>query len=375
MGKTKKCDSTVMSKIVVDGISSRRDLCKKLGLSKACITQVVNRLLNSGYIEEGSPFQESRPGRKAVSLRLKPGLVYFLGTDLEGMAIRACILDCEKKVVSSGKRAIGPQWSIRKIRTQWLGLIEETLKNSGILSEKIAAIGVGLPGKVSRKDLSCETYLPPGRWVKINAGTILNKFNIGVTAANNVFCVSEYERRLGSAQNTKSFISVLVRYGLGVAMLSDNSFLNGEEIFTGEFGHMRIDTKGPICICGQKGCLDIFVSGRTWLGEKIHTDAILKRELAKRAKYLAIGLGNLLKIFHPSLVISNGIYNDYQSDFYPVLHDALNNELKGMQISVPDVLFGEPVEFKTSIGAAMRAANKFLEPFLEAKIFKTKKVK
>lgn len=359
----------MITQMVVDGAKSRLELCGRLGLSKAAVTQVVSKLLKSGLIEEGLRFSNSGKGRKTTTLRVKPDLAYLLGTDLEGMAVRVCIIDCEKKVIAGGKRAIGPDWSIRKILNQWLSIIEEVIDRSGILPEKMAGIGVGLPGKVSRENFHCRAYLPPGRWVDLNIGSVLEKFNLAVTAANNVVCAAEYERRLGSARQVKNFISILARYGIGAAIFSNSSFLAGEEFFTGELGHMRVDCKGPVCVCGQRGCLDVFASGRTWRQEKIRTDAMLHRELSSRGRYLAIGVANLLKVFHPALLIINGIYNEYENEFRPILLSALDAELKGLQLSVPEVVFGEPVDFKASIGAAMRAADEFLEAYLEKNLF------
>lgn len=96
----------------------------------------------------------------------------------------------------------------------------------------------------------------------------------------------------------------------------------------------------------------------------MRSDGRRRRELAKRSRYLGVALANLLKVFHPPLVSLNGIYNEYRADVMPPLMAELRKELAPLGISAPRVAFGEPVEFKTSIGAALRAASEFLEPYL-----------
>src|SRR5690606_10460575 len=107
-------------------------------------------------------------------------------------------------------------------------------------------------------------YLPPGQWVDFDVSNFKQQLNFDLTVSNNVVCVSEYERKIGVAAGIHDFISVLVRYGIGASIYSNGSLAVGQELSTGELGHMRIDMRGPECTCGQKGCLDVFASGRTW---------------------------------------------------------------------------------------------------------------
>jgi predicted NBD/HSP70 family sugar kinase len=350
------------------GAESRKDLCKRMEMSKASITRAVDRLLAAGLVEEGTKFSKSGRGRRAASLRVRPDIGYLLGADLEGMAVRACILDCSRQIVAGAKLAVGPHWSVRKIVEQWAALIDQVIRSSGVPRDRIVALGVGLPGVVSRDRLLTHTYLPPGRWADLDIGAALERFHLPVTAVNNVICVSEYERRMGVARGAPAFMSVLVRYGIGAAFYADGSFLHGEALFTGELGHTRLDARGPVCVCGRRGCLDVFASGRTWPGETFRTDGERRRELARRARYLGVAVANVLKMFHPPLVVLNGLYNQYRANVAPALAEVLEQELASLGISVPDAVFGEPVEFKSSIGAAFRAADEFLEPHISRNV-------
>jgi len=360
----------VVVEMVRSGAGSRGDLVRRLRLSKASVSRHVDRLLRQGILEEGAKVNGAPGrGRPVTPLRVRSDLGYLLGADLEGMAVRACLLDFGNKVVASDERPVGGAWSIARIVEAWLALIESVIERSGVPAERIVGLGVGLPGLVSLDGFRIHAYLPPGRWVDYDIGSALSRFGLPLTAANNVVCVSEYERRLGLLRGRGSFISILARYGVGAAVCSKGSFLIGEEEFTGELSHMRIDGSGPECICGRRGCLDVFASGRTWPEEAARSGPGWRDELQERTRCLAVGVANLLKVFRPSAVILNGIYNAYETEIGPVLRDALADELTPLGITVPDVLFGAPAPMKANIGAAFRAADAFLEQYLCQKVF------
>jgi predicted NBD/HSP70 family sugar kinase len=361
--------SRILKTMIVDGALTRAALCKQLGLSKAAVTILVNKLLRRKLIFEGEVLNENRVGRKTTALSVQSDLVYFVGTDMESLAIRTCILDAAGNRVYSDKRAIESSASKSAIFRQWAKLIGDTIRHSGIRSEKIAGVGVGLPGVVDREKLSTRAYLPPGQWVDFDVSGLLSKLGLDMTVANNVVCVSEYERKKGKAAGLSYFISLLLRYGIGACIYSNGELTIGQELGTGELGHMRIDLRGPRCICGQRGCLDVYASGRT-LTEKVkRADRIDLREIKSRARYVGIGIANMLKLFHPPSILINGIYNDYQEAIKPVIEQTLSEELAGLKLPIPEVLFGEPVELKTSEGAAMKAADEFAEAFLERTYF------
>ena len=365
MARTGVSEARVIVEIVLSGADSRAALCQRLGLSKGAVTQLVNRLLKAGLLAQGDRLNTSPLGRKTTLLTVPSDLAYFIGTDLEGLALRACIIDCHKNVIATGKCALGPSWSRPRIVKQWTSLVAGTVADAHVDPERIAGLGIGLPGIVSQELLCTRTFLPPGgRAANFDAGKALGKLGYQMTAANNVVCVSEYERKLGAAVGAEHFVSVLARYDIGAAIYADGSLVIGQHLATGELGHMRLESTGPRCICGRPGCLDVFASGRTWNPEKLNTTAKLKAELRRRGHYLGIALANLLKLHYVPLVLINGIYNHYETLIKPPLLETLDQELAGMNLPVPKTIFGQVVGLKTSIGAALRGAEVFFEQHL-----------
>ncbi len=363
----------IIAEIVNTGGCSRSELAGRLKTSKASAGRAVERLIAAGWVAEGAKSRDVRRGPKATALSVRPDLVYTIGTDLEGTAIRACLIDCSNRVVASAKCGFDARWRPGTLLRTWRQLIERIIATSGVDKEKIIGVGLGFPGVGHRVDdrsyYHVRAHLPPGRLVDLEISQALPGVGLPFTPANNTICVSEYERRLGRGNGARSFISVLIRFGIGAAVFSRGAFLMEEDAIAGEIGHMRIDLKGPLCICGNKGCLDVFASGRTWPPPGKRYGPRWRKEIRQRSRYLGIALAGLLKVFHSPLVILNGIYNDFEDDVIPVLRDVWNKELETLGLPAPEVVSGDPNEWKVSIGAALRARDKFLEPYLIRHLF------
>ncbi len=369
MPRTAIPKSEIMRIMVTKNAMTRHELCAQTGLSKSSMTNIVNSLIDSGIVEEGNKFNNTQRGRKTTTLKARADIAYYIGTDLEGLAVRACIMDSSRQVVASDKKAISPDWTQEQIEKQWKQLIETIIERSGIAVKHIAGIGVGLPGLVSSENFSCQAYLPPGKWLEFNAQRALESFNLPIITSNNVFCGSEYERLKGCGVNLNDFLSVLIRYGIGTSLYLEAKPVMNCNISAGEIGHMQIDINGPVCICGQRGCLDVFASGRNWNPHSYKTGRELELELIKKARYLAIALSNVIKIVHVPVILFNGIYNEYAHVIEPVLKDHFDKCFENLNFSTPKIIFGEPYELKASVGAALTAADSFISNFLDKKYF------
>jgi predicted NBD/HSP70 family sugar kinase len=329
----------------------------------------VDRLLAQGRVAEVAKSAEARRGPKATLLQVNSDLAFTVGTDLEGTAIRACVVDCADRVLAAARRGFDARWGVVALTRAWRGVIAQAVQDAGLTSGRIAGVGVGFPG-IGRRTASAptayevSTYLPPGRRMDLMVSAASLGLAWPFVPANNVVWVSEYERKLGVAQGEGDLLSVLVRFGVGAAVVCNGTLLAGSGTMAGELGHLRIDPAGPRCLCGRNGCLDAFVSGRTWPAPAARQGAAWLANVQARSRHLGVALGGLLKVVHSPVVVLNGIYNDYEAAVAPALRAVLGEELEGLGLPVPKVVFGRPDEWKVSVGAALGAREAFLESFL-----------
>ncbi len=144
------------------------------------------------------------------------------------------------------------------------------LKNQGIDTDAVSAIGVNLPGIVNRKTgvLECAVF---AGWYDIPVKEYLaNSLQIEkIICENDVNSCAEGELRFGLGDRYQSFGWMTVSTGVGGAVVCDGKLIRGAHGFAGEFGHMKVEyEQAKQCPCGEYGCLEAHGSG-TGLGRMI----------------------------------------------------------------------------------------------------------
>lgn len=203
---------------------------------------------------------------------------------------------------------------------------------------EIIGVGVGAPGPL---DITAGVVLltPNLGWTNLPLRARLAA-GLGVAAAleNDANCAVQAECWVGAAQRGRKVIGLTVGTGIGGGIVIDQQLYHGASDAAGEFGHMVIDMNGPVCACGNRGCLEAFASGmniarraRELLAagtpsalrdlvagdasrvtaELVYQVAATGDPLAQQvaddtARYLGIGVANLLNLFNPDVVVILG---------------------------------------------------------------------
>jgi N-acetylglucosamine repressor len=134
-------------------------------------------------------------------------------------------------------------------------------------------------------------------------------------------CLAEYV--YGQANNLDSFVVLDMCTGIGMGVMVNNMFLTGHSGFAGEMGHVPVVANGSKCRCGRRGCLETVAS--EWaliervskgLGREVNVDEVMslalegdklvRSELNRICKYLAIALAHVVNLFDPQCVFING---------------------------------------------------------------------
>ena len=272
---------------------------------------------------------------------------YRICLDVGGTKVLGAIFDDNREPVYRIKKKSAENGDgLENVEQVIVSVVEELLASSGVSPGQVSAIASSIPGVVDQKsgvvlftpNLPMRNY-DMGKAMKSRFGVpffIGNDVNLGVLG----------EHRFGAARGYRNVVGVFVGTGVGGGL-----FLNGE-LFTGnafkaaELGHMILDPEGPLCGCGQRGCLEAFSSkqgmsayirqqvsrGRvSLLGEAVQTGVFKSKKLKKAlavndpvameavdrsCHYLAIAAGSLINIFSPDLVLFGGGVIEALGDLY-----------------------------------------------------------
>ena len=217
-----------------------------------------------------------------------------------------------------------------------ISVVEEMIQESGIDRKKLHAIASCAPGVIDQ-DAGVVLFTPnlPWRNYDIRA-SMEKKFGVPFYVGNDVNLGVLGEYKFGAARGYKNVVGFFVGTGLGGGLILNGELYTGNQFKAAEYGHMILDPEGPLCGCGQRGCLETFSSkkgmsdyirqqvsrGReSMLGEAVQEGIFrskkLKKALAAGDKvaveavdrachYLAIATGNMINTFSPDLVLYGG---------------------------------------------------------------------
>ena len=218
-----------------------------------------------------------------------------------------------------------------------ISVVEEMIEESGISRKKLNAIASCAPGVIDQ-DKGIVLFTPNLPWRNYDiAGAMKKKFGVPFYVGNDVNLGVLGEYKFGAARGYKNVVGIFPGTGMGGGLILDGKLFTGNKFMGAEFGHMILEPEGPVCGCGQRGCLEIFSSkkgmseyirqqvsrGRDcMLAEYVQDGGIfrskqLKKALAQKDKvameavdrachYLAIATGNMINTISPDLVIYGG---------------------------------------------------------------------
>ena len=217
-----------------------------------------------------------------------------------------------------------------------ISVVEEMIKESGIDKSKLNAIASCAPGVIDQaKGIVLFTPNLPWRNYDI-AGAMRKKFGVPFYVGNDVNLGVLGEYKFGAAKGYKNVVGFFPGTGMGGGLILDGKLFTGHQFKAAEYGHMILDPEGPLCGCGQRGCLEAFSSkkgmsdyirqqvsrGREcMLAEDVQNGVFrskrLKKAFAAKDKvameavdrachYLAIATGNMINTISPDLVLYGG---------------------------------------------------------------------
>lgn len=246
----------------VSGGVSRADMARRLGVSRAAVTKIVNDLLEMNLVREGED-GPATGGRRPVLLEMNPEKGHVLGVDIGATHLRVVLADYAAQVLNEIEIPfdvrLGPDTCLAQVDTR----VRAVLNQCGYRVEDMHAVGVGVPGPVVlEKGLVMAPPIMPG-WDNFPIQTHLQDlWSTDVILNNDAELGALGEWAYGVGRGVQHLLYIKVGYGVGAGLLFDGRIYHGATGSAGEIGHIAIDSNGPLCTCGSRGCLEALSSGK-----------------------------------------------------------------------------------------------------------------
>jgi len=240
---------------------SRVELSRQLQITRAAITEIVNDLLATGLVREVD--DPHTGGRHAISLEVNPDLGKVLGIDLGATHATLLLSDFSARVLSDQEIRININDGPEKILPLLEEYIQAMLTESKTSLQEIRAVGVGVPGPVIS---SAGTVGSPPIMRGWDGYPIYDRFSrffgCPVTLNNDAELGALGEWAYGAGRGETNLVYVKVGTGIGSGLLLNGQIYRGATGSAGEIGHITIEENGPLCSCGNRGCLEALAGGR-----------------------------------------------------------------------------------------------------------------
>jgi len=263
---------------------------------------------------------------------------YYLGIDLGGTKILSGLADGEGNILTSYRRDTKAVMGEKHVINNILKTVEDVLQKSGIAAGHVKSLGIGSPGPLNTENgIIIENSNLPCKNVHI-VEIMEKELGIKTVLENDANAAALAEKWFGAGRDVDDMVYLTISTGIGGGAVIKRELFSGYSNNACEIGHTVIDPDGPICGCGNHGCLESFASGKSIGrmakeaakskqsnlileladGDLDKIDAAVCAEAARKGDktaaeifstagfYLGIGLGNVVNIFNPQLIVLGG---------------------------------------------------------------------
>ncbi len=306
---------------------SRVELAQITGQSRASVTNITARLIENNLVYEKEIKDSNQRGRKRVMLALNPDAAYVVGVKVSAYMISCAVTDMQADIRSSVDMPV--KTSNKPV--EWVAdLIEQgvtqCIAKAGLTPDRISGIGTGIPGLIDRKKgIQHWTLFYQKGNIPLRE-LIQQRFDIPVWVENDANTVTLAHQWFGHGRGIDNFLVVTIEDGVGMGIIVNGRLYSGEKGMAGEFGHVVIEPGGNPCRCGNKGCLEAYVSNFSIISQaaeilnrdrtQLKYEEVIEAarngdkqiiEIFRRAgEILGSGISGLIQIFSPKRIIFSG---------------------------------------------------------------------
>ncbi|MER7109504.1 ROK family transcriptional regulator [Streptomyces sp. NPDC000229] len=311
----------VVRAVRMAGSLTQAEIARTTGLSAATVSNIVRELKDGGTVEVTPT---SAGGRRARSVSLSGDAGIVIGVDFGHTHLRVAVGNLAHQVLAEEAEPLDVDASSEEGFGRAEALVKRLIAATGIGQDKVVGVGLGVPGPidVSSGTLGSTSILPG--WTGINPSEELaGRLGVPVYVDNDANLGALGELVWGGGRGVKDLAYIKVASGVGAGLVIDGQIYRGPGGTAGEIGHITLDESGPVCRCGNRGCLETFTAARYVLpllqpshGADLTMERVVqlaregdpgcRRVIGDVGRHIGSGVANLCNLLNPSRVVLGG---------------------------------------------------------------------
>ncbi|MFJ3926716.1 ROK family transcriptional regulator [Streptomyces sp. NPDC090022] len=311
----------VVRAVRLAGSLTQAEIARTTGLSAATVSNIVRELKDGGTVEVTPT---SAGGRRARSVSLSGDAGIVIGVDFGHTHLRVAVGNLAHQVLAEEAEPldVDASWVDGFDRAE--ALVGELIEDTGVGRDKIIGVGLGVPGPIDVESGTLgSTSILPG-WAGINPRQELSqRLGVPVYVDNDANLGALGELVWGSGRGVKDLAYIKVASGVGAGLVIRGQIYRGPGGTAGEIGHITLDESGPVCRCGNRGCLETFAAARYVLpllqgshGPELTMERVVelaragdpgcRRVVSDVGRHVGSGVASLCNLLNPSRIVLGG---------------------------------------------------------------------
>ena len=324
----------VIELIRTKGPINRAMIARLTGLSIPTIMKITDDFIQAGLVRSIGK-GESTGGKKPDMLEFIEDAYYIIGVDLGRHRKNVILMDMAGRIIKRNQEIVSedeiqnPQVYIEGIAK----MISACIKYAEEIGKPILGIGVGIAGIVDEQK-QVNVFSADFGWNNVKVVQQLKEyFDLPIAMENSNRTMALGEKWFGAGKDCNYIFCVNWGYGIGAAILEEGSLLQGYNGSSGEFGHLTLEKDGPLCDCGNRGCLEALSSGnaiakqmrkilrqRNCMAEadmeNVQADDVFtfmkqgdkeaEKIIWEAVEYMGIGIAGSINLLDPNMIVLSG---------------------------------------------------------------------
>jgi predicted NBD/HSP70 family sugar kinase len=310
-----------------EGLISRAEIARRTGLSRSTVSSLVSELQADGLVverPEPAAAHGDQGGRPPILLSFDASAGVAVGIDFDHHHVRVAVSDLSSRILAEREQQLDTDHAAHEGLDAAAALVSELLEETGVDEARVIGAGMCLPGPVHRPTgVVGSTAILPG-WVGVAAADEMHRrLDLPILVDNDANLAALAEAAFGAGRDAKDLVYLMISSGIGAGLVLNGRLYRGAEGLAGELGHVLVDADGPVCRCGNRGCLET-VAGTDALAELLrrsHGDGLdgraivrlaregdlgCRRVIADAGRAIGKAAATLVNVLNPELLIVGG---------------------------------------------------------------------